>query len=35
MRNVCSGNALLRTVIIGEVRSPQAKNSRNMTTRAW
>ena len=25
----------LRTVIIGLVRSPQAKNSRKMTTRAW
>ena len=35
IRKVCSGNVSLRTVIIGEVKSPQAKNSRKITTRAW
>lgn len=35
MRNVCSGNVVLSTWIMGMVSRPQAKNSRNMTTRAW
>ena len=35
MRKVWSGKVWLRTVIMGEVRRPQAKNSRKMTTKAW
>ena len=35
MRKVWSGKVWLRTVIMGEVRRPQAKNSRKITTRAW
>ena len=35
MRNVWSGKVWFNTVIMGEVSRPQAKNSRNMTTRAW
>ena len=35
IRKVCSGKVSFRTVIIGLVSKPQAKNSRKMTTRAW
>lgn len=31
----CSTNKNILTVMIGDVNSPQAKNSRNITTRAW
>ena len=30
-----SGRRKQLTVIMGDVRSPQAKNSRNITTNAW
>ena len=35
MRKVWSGKVSFSTVIMGDVRRPQAKNSRKMTTRAW
>lgn len=34
MRKVCSGNVLLRTFIIGIVRRPHEKYSKNITTNA-
>merc|ERR1712200_382333 len=35
MRKVWSGKVWLSTVIMGEVRRPQAKNSRKITIKAW
>lgn len=35
LRKVPSGKATLRALMVGEVRRPQAKNSRKMTMVAW
>lgn len=35
MRNVCDGKVVFNTAITGMVSRPHAKNSRNITTRAW